>query len=151
MVFNLLHHRMVDPFFASSETKSNFSIASIIFMPSPFSRYGAMILSIRTASISTSASWSVCANRSGLGWISSDVSLINIPIIVSLHIPVRSALRPQTIPPPARFLRLTIPFSLPCRRWGRARYFFPVFSPLCIFLYVVVWAHYKPLLLLCCG
>nr|QTX14128.1 hypothetical protein [Klebsiella pneumoniae] len=104
MVFNLLHHRMVDPFFSlPQKRKSNFSIASIIFMPSPFSRYGAMILSIRTASISTSASWSVCANRSGLGWISSDVSLINIPIIVSLHIPVRSALRPQTIPPPARF------------------------------------------------
>lgn len=103
-------------------------------MPSPFSRYGVIILSIRTASISTSASWPVWAKRSGFGWISSDVSLTNIPIVVSLHIPVRSALRPQTIPPPARFLRLTIPFSLPCRRWGRARYFFPVFSPLCIFI-----------------
>jgi hypothetical protein len=64
--------------------------------------------------------------------MSSAVSLMKIPIVVSLHCPIRSAFSPHTIPPAVIFLSVTTPFPYRAKVW-KSREIFLLYLHLNVF------------------
>ncbi len=89
-----------------------------------------MILSIRRLYFLTSASWLFA--WTGLDWLGYPRRIINkYPDYRIVTYPCEVSIK-ATNNPTTSDSRLTFLFPYP-RRWGRARYSFPGFSPLCIF------------------